>query len=139
MFSKGKAPKVWRSKGKAEPASFRHCAAENSNGEVEQCAVWYGKEKHMKIIETDGLQFIERDVELSEQAKLKIKVLQDKLEVLEDMRKEYEQKLEKAKANAWDTGSTSSYNTMHKYEGRLGVLKHAENDICAQIAQWRRP
>ena len=92
-----------------------------------------------KIIETDGLRFIEKDVELSEQAKIKIKTLQDKLDVLEDMRKEYEQKLEKARTNAFNTGSSSSYNTMHKYEARLVVLKHAETDICGQIAQWRRP
>ena len=91
-----------------------------------------------KIIETDGLRFIEKDLELSELAKIKIKVLQDRLDVLEDMRKEYEGKAEKARANAFDTGSPSSYNTMHKYEARLTVLNHAEADICGQIAQWRR-
>ena len=42
--------------------------------------------------------------------------LKNMLNTCESMKRTFSQKRDKASANAFNSGSTSSYNTMHKYE-----------------------
>lgn len=52
--------------------------------------------------------------------------LKNMLNTCESMKRTFSQKRDKASANAFNSGSTSSYNTMHKYEAYLDIVKIAE-------------
>ena len=59
--------------------------------------------------------------------------LENQLNTCESMKRTFQQKRDKASANAFNSGSTSSYNTMHKYEAYLDIVKIAEGAIYEQL------
>ena len=59
--------------------------------------------------------------------------LKNMLNTCESMKRTFSQKRDKASANAFNSGSASSYNTMHKYEAYLDIVKIAEGAIYEQL------
>lgn len=49
------------------------------------------------------------------------------------MKRAYEERRRRVQANAFDTGSNSSYKSMHKWERRLDILAIAEREIYREL------